>query len=328
MKVYFDPQLISKYRTQLMGIAMLWIILFHTPFNDTELPSLLRYIRRTGYGGVDIFFFLSGLGIFFAYKKENLKSFYKKRFLRIIPYYLPIVLAYSLFLYFNNFITLKEVWLKVFLLDYWTNEVMLGWYIPVALLFYLITPFIMRMIGKEKTSHYLLLITLILICGFSIGYLGNYYYRMYDLIRLSGFVEGLLVGFLIMNKRSINIIWIILNLIIGGTLLIIFSLYQYDNTFISIYFRILPFFFLSFSICAILSYLISLFKNYRFPIFYFIGSYTLSIYAFHERLTYMLFFYKIPYPKYTSLILTLILSILWQKSIDFLINHIKRNDNK
>src|SRR3712207_8348584 len=59
---------ISKYRGELMGAAMLFIILFHV--------SLPRYdmffgLRRMGNIGVDIFLFLSGIGLWFSWTKNH-----------------------------------------------------------------------------------------------------------------------------------------------------------------------------------------------------------------------------------------------------------------
>src|SRR3712207_9227987 len=62
---------ISKYRGELMGAAMLFIILFHV--------SLPRYdmffgLRRMGNIGVDIFLFLSGIGLWFSWTKNHPSS--------------------------------------------------------------------------------------------------------------------------------------------------------------------------------------------------------------------------------------------------------------
>ena len=68
---------ISKYRGELMGAAMLFIILFHVslPRND-----LFFGLRRMGNIGVDIFLFLSGVGLWYAWMKNaSLKHFFLRR---------------------------------------------------------------------------------------------------------------------------------------------------------------------------------------------------------------------------------------------------------
>lgn len=65
--------LISKYRNQLFGLAIIWIMLMHsnefTPIKENRFLS--RYLLydgwiRVGGIGVDIFLFLSGVGLYYA----------------------------------------------------------------------------------------------------------------------------------------------------------------------------------------------------------------------------------------------------------------------
>ena len=61
--------LLSKYRTELMGIATLMIILCHSLGYGCEFPSdIIIHIFDFGNIGVDIFLFCSGLGCFFLYQ--------------------------------------------------------------------------------------------------------------------------------------------------------------------------------------------------------------------------------------------------------------------
>lgn len=85
-------QLVSKYRSAIMGIAALWIYIFHawiilSPEPQAGSFSLLnfleRYIKEIGFAGVDVFFLLSGIGLTFAIKKESLPKFYYRRIRRV-----------------------------------------------------------------------------------------------------------------------------------------------------------------------------------------------------------------------------------------------------
>ena len=57
--------LISRHRSEIMGFAALWIIFFHVwePVfgNISGLSFAEAFIKRIGFCGVDIFFFLSGI---------------------------------------------------------------------------------------------------------------------------------------------------------------------------------------------------------------------------------------------------------------------------
>lgn len=89
----YNYSILSKYRTELMGISILWVMFFHSTISVNN--TILRLIKDIGYGGVDIFLMLSGLGLYYAYKKNNnILEFYKRRVLRILPTYLPVVVVY------------------------------------------------------------------------------------------------------------------------------------------------------------------------------------------------------------------------------------------
>ena len=82
---------ISRYRGELMGAAMLFIILFHV-----ALPRENAFfgLRRMGNVGVDMFLFLSGIGLWFSWMKNpSAKHFFIRRYLRIYPAWLIIALT-------------------------------------------------------------------------------------------------------------------------------------------------------------------------------------------------------------------------------------------
>ena len=85
------PDIVS-YRTELMGLAALWIYIFHewVPLapNVPVLGFIEGFIKQIGFFGVDIFFLLSGMGLIFAIEKHSLATYYKRRFLRVLPPYL------------------------------------------------------------------------------------------------------------------------------------------------------------------------------------------------------------------------------------------------
>ena len=88
---------LSAYRTQLMGIATLMIIICHANAYHVLLPRFLASLFVWGNFGVDIFLFLSGIGLYYSlskrntHKKDDYISFYKKRGVRI---YIPYIIIY------------------------------------------------------------------------------------------------------------------------------------------------------------------------------------------------------------------------------------------
>ena len=70
-----------KYRKIWMGFAILWIVFFHFGY---KLPDPFSVIQSSGYSGVDIFFFASGIGCYLSYSRDkNAAAFLKRRFIKI-----------------------------------------------------------------------------------------------------------------------------------------------------------------------------------------------------------------------------------------------------
>lgn len=90
---YYEFSSISKTRGIIMGIATIWIAFFHSPnlhveklFKIEILENIIIFIRNLGNVGVDIFLLLSGIGLYYSFSnKNNIKEFYKKRAIRILP---------------------------------------------------------------------------------------------------------------------------------------------------------------------------------------------------------------------------------------------------
>lgn len=143
MIAYLD--LLSKHRNALMGFAILWIMVFHIP--ELSGIKLFDFIQSVGYGGVDIFLFLSGFGLYFAMSKygKNLKIYYKKRFLRIIPefwFVLVIVFLLNMNYTLDSFINL--IW-DASTLRYWIGKPHPLWFISFIIVLYAIYPFYFRL---------------------------------------------------------------------------------------------------------------------------------------------------------------------------------------
>lgn len=82
---------IRRYRTQVMGIAAIGVLLVHS--NSTvEWHPMLRKLFGFGGTGVYIFVFLSATGLYHSLiirgGKYSKIEFYKRRFIRLIPYWL------------------------------------------------------------------------------------------------------------------------------------------------------------------------------------------------------------------------------------------------
>ena len=93
-----EAQLISRHRSELMGLAMLWVVLFHCFHLEITQPQL-KFFKEIGFCGVDIFILLSGMGQYVSLTKaKSLREYYSRRLLRILPAYWLVVGAYGVVL--------------------------------------------------------------------------------------------------------------------------------------------------------------------------------------------------------------------------------------
>ena len=87
MKKLFELNDISTYRAELMGWAIVWIMMLHFTFNQIK-P--LGFIAQYGFAGVEIFMLVSGLGLYYSLEKNN----------KIIPYFKRCVHRFNFILNF------------------------------------------------------------------------------------------------------------------------------------------------------------------------------------------------------------------------------------
>lgn len=62
--------LLSKYRQELMGFSAVGIIMCHACGNNVAMPTILWQICSLGQIGVSMFFFLSGMGMYYSLCKK------------------------------------------------------------------------------------------------------------------------------------------------------------------------------------------------------------------------------------------------------------------
>lgn len=92
---------LEKYRSAIMGAAILWVMAYHSHISFSSLPLFsfaADNIRSNGFGGVDIFLFVSGFGLYHSLSvNSDQLAFYQRRLTRIFPPYLPVLTIWLLF---------------------------------------------------------------------------------------------------------------------------------------------------------------------------------------------------------------------------------------
>lgn len=172
---------LSKYRLQLMGFAILWVVWFHSSVFFDFLPvailnNFFAFIKDIGYGGVDIFLLVSGMGIYNSLSKNNIPQFLRNRLKRITPTWL-LSLIISVFLgrfIFQIYFSKLEIIGYATFTGFWLNMSNQGnWYVYAIMLFYLISPFFYYLLKNNKHRFGTCLIMVLIALILSTLFLGN-----------------------------------------------------------------------------------------------------------------------------------------------------------
>ncbi len=152
-------EIVSKYRNVLMGIATLSVLIFH--FTDDcriykyNFEGIIQFFNRyISSTGVDIFLFLSGFGLYYAWKKNNnYKTFITKRLKKIIiPYLLIAIPAFIIKNIFIKNLGVLSVLEGVSFYTFFTTGDNWYWYILMIAICYLIYPWIFEIVEENKTK--------------------------------------------------------------------------------------------------------------------------------------------------------------------------------
>ena len=217
--------LVSQYRDQLFGISILLIMLFHGKTFDALAfsPVLSSYLPfqswvSVGAIGVDVFLFLSGMGLYYAMRKQPpLRVFYKNRLKRILIPYLIIAGTY----WFCRDVLMRgdglQFWKDLSLVSYFTSGNATFWYIALILPLYFAAPLILRLFrGRFRTGM------LFVLYGFCLAltlYFGVHHDELFShleiaLNRTFIFILGCYFGTIIQEDRPMRSRWIVLALLI------------------------------------------------------------------------------------------------------------------
>ena len=167
-------ELISRRRSELMGFAIIIVMLFHV---NTPRADAFFGLRRMGNLGVDIFLFLSGIGLWFSWaKQQNWKRFYINRALRIYPAWL-LVAGYFYISHFHYGhpryalpfggtgdagvdSVIDLVGEVLFNWDFWLHDELTFWYVPATMMLYIFAPMYMELVRRWPVYRWLVVLPL------------------------------------------------------------------------------------------------------------------------------------------------------------------------
>lgn len=149
----------------LRSLAILLVLMYH--YRAFKHPAWIDAIGRFGWTGVDLFFVLSGFLISGQLFKEiersgnvSLRTFFVKRFFRIIPPYIFTLALYFLFPFFREREALSSFWKFItFTQNYALDVIHRGtfshaWSLCIEEQFYLFLPLMLLVALKTKVFRY------------------------------------------------------------------------------------------------------------------------------------------------------------------------------
>lgn len=276
---------LNKHRSVWMGVAMLWIVFFHS---GLRIPNVyISYIAGIGYGGVDIFMFASGLGNYFSYTKINDSTvFMQRKLARLAPVYLPFIIIWIFYRAGVSPLPIKAAIGNLFAVQGFTG---LGdefnWYITGLLVVYILAPFFSGLIDRiNKLQIFSLLIVALLII--SIPFWESQFVII--VTRLPIFVLGMYFAKLSQNNKKLTskLAVVLVGVMLVGFILLVFFYAKYPDYLWVRGLHWYPFILITPGLCILISLLaeiawkINLVKGF-YKILKKVGEYSFEIYLIH-----------------------------------------------
>lgn len=215
---------ISVYRSHIMGLAAIGIVLCHSVNNGVVMPHLLERILVYCNLGVDVFLVLSGYGLYFSMRKiSNSEGYYKfwiQRLRRVaIPYAIFMIPYWGGYCIIANKSVLDFIY-YFSTLSFWKEHIGV-WYVALLIPLYLfIAPIVKKLFNRFEKDFLVMFIMVLLlsITGYvvdwlikdgivkSLGLLDN---TSFVIMRLPAFIIGYYLGYISKKRTKISFLWII-----------------------------------------------------------------------------------------------------------------------
>lgn len=254
--MYFKDFL--RYRQVWLGIALIWIILFHLPLDF----GLINILKTIGYGGVDICIFASGIGCFYSLCSEpDAATFMKCRIKKLAPTYLIFIVVWLFYQYLIGNFEFQMAIGNLFAVQNFTGHGQdFNWYISAIFLFYIIAPYLKAIVEKSTTTNKILFLAFLIAISFPFWNSNTY---IITITRLPIFYVGMLFGDICMKNTKIttkHIVGMIVAFILGVVSIIVFFKFASQNLWsFGLYWY--PFILITPPLCFAISYISKFFEK-------------------------------------------------------------------
>ncbi len=221
-KGFLTLEILSQYKSELYGITILWIMLFHSYlvkvyyFKDAGAPlDYIHTIINHGNMGCDMFLFLSGIFCFYSFaEKQRILQYEKKRYFRLV---IPV-------LFINGFYWLTvllmdgdlgKFFLRVTLTDFWVTGDQQIWFVSLIWMCYLLYPLIFYILyDKNKNLRVGNLCLIIVLVTGMILLLKEYSPELYArweiaINRIPVFILGCGLGRAVRDRRRLKSVFVL-----------------------------------------------------------------------------------------------------------------------
>lgn len=219
---------ISDQRNPLMGLAAILILVVHASINIDNIPHALVKILEQGNYGVDIFFFLSGMGLSYSLHKFEAKegiitfsskgiwTWLRSRYKRVLIPYLLITALFSVYCILFEGRSYSYAFLHLSTLAYWLTGIG-AWFISTLVILYLFTPFIYCLIYKRKLGifvAFIIGIVIMIVCQYEDkeGIIRNI---MQGFVRVPAFLLGIAYAPYIMHRTEKSVYFVLMYFVLG-----------------------------------------------------------------------------------------------------------------
>jgi len=293
-----ELNILNKYRTAIMGIAAIWIFLFHEQehewakvfFSPQWLSYASYFAKRIGFSGVDIFLLMSGIGLVYAREKHKLSVFYMRRIQRV---FIPFVLVAVAAMYFEkwSFIVFLK---KAFFFDFlFVGISSFLWFVPAILILYICFPLYYKCFKKANSKLIFTLCAVGVWLTLSMLLKDTMRADLYGFTnRIPIFLIGIQLGW-VLREKNLKITtgaWIVLALVFAlGCILTFFTIYKDMFLLVPASGCFIPSALLAISSTFFSAKFFSIISKYTpgiwiTKIFSFFGTISLEIYCVQERL--------------------------------------------
>lgn len=250
----FNWNLFSEYRSELMCISTIGILFCHMLTNAAEhgITNVSKgyQIAMLGSAFVDAFLFLSGIGLYYSFRKDgNIVNFYRKRFVRLLIPYLIVGIPTIIFCCTRDGTGVSGFVANITGISFFIQGETFAWFVIAIAILYLAFPLLFRLIflGEHEKLRAFVICCIIVGLTFILRAVNRFLFENIDiaLMRVPIFIIGICCGKIVYEGAQTDNKLMALGLLFGAivTLMRIFGLtpgglVYYVNSIMGVFFII------------------------------------------------------------------------------------------